>query len=143
MGFQSLLDDNFVFYVLAPVRITVHMVMALVIVALLLYILHKLKSKDQKPVENKTLKNLMIIAVCLTLIQVVLGTQVREFIDNQVKLLGQNRPDLWMESPNLNFYIHRSFSILVLLVNLWIWQINRKLSLNIKWRSEEHTSELQ
>src|SRR5690625_4370031 len=66
-------------------------------------------------------------------LQVVLGTQVREFIDNQVKLLGQNRPDLWMEFPNLNFYIHRSFSILVLLVNLWIWQINRKLSLNIKW----------
>src|SRR5699024_9340780 len=131
MGFQAWLGATVVYSVLAPVRITVHMVMALVIVALLLYILHKLKSKDQKPVENKALKNLMIIAVCLTLIQVVLGTQVREFIDNQVKLLGQNRPDLWMEFPNINYYIHRSFSILVLLVNRWKWQINQNFRLNI------------
>jgi len=133
MGFQAWLGATVVYSVLAPVRITVHMVMALVIVALLLYILHKLKPKDQKPVENSTLKNLIIAAVIITLIQVVLGTQVREFIDNQVKLLGQNRPDLWLESPNLNFYIHRSFSILVLLINLWIWQINRKYKLRIKW----------
>jgi len=133
MGFQAWLGATVVYSVLAPVRITIHMVMALVIVALLLYILHKLKSESQKIVENKTLKNLMIVALFLTLIQVVLGTQVREFIDNQVKLLGQNRPELWLDSPNLNFYIHRSFSILVLLINLWIWQLNRKLNLNIKW----------
>lgn len=133
MGFQAWLGATVVYSVLAPVRITVHMVMALVIVALLLYILHRLQPKKQSLVENKTLKNLLIAAVVLTLIQVVLGTQVREYIDSQVKLLGQDRPDLWLASPEFSFYVHRSFSILVLLVNLWIWQINRKLKLNIKW----------
>lgn len=133
MGFQAWLGATVVYSVLAPVRITVHMVMALVIVALLLYILQKLNLEKQNLVENKTLKNLVIAAVILTLIQVVLGTQVREFVDNQVKLLGQNRPDLWLAMPDLNFYIHRSFSILILVVNFFIWQINRKLNLDVKW----------
>lgn len=133
MGFQAWLGATVVYSVLSPVRITVHMVMALVIVALLLYILHKLKIEKQSLVRNKTLKRLLITAVVFTLIQVILGTQVREFIDSQVKLLGQDRPDLWLASPELSFYIHRSFSILVLLINGWIWLINRKQNLNIKW----------
>lgn len=133
MGFQAWLGATVVYSVLAPVRITVHMVMALVLVALLLYILHKLTIEKQQRVYNKKLKYLLIIAVIFTLVQVVLGTQVREFIDNQVKLLGQNNPDLWLASPEFSFYAHRSFSILVLLVNIRIWQVNKKLNLGLKW----------
>lgn len=133
MGFQAWLGATVVYSVLAPVRITIHMVMALVIVALLLYILHKLTLHKQHLVRNKKLKSLVIIAVILTLIQVVLGTQVREFIDNQVKLLGADNPDLWLASPTFNFYAHRSFSLIVLLVNTWIWLINKRQNLNIKW----------
>lgn len=133
MGFQAWLGATVVYSVLAPVRITVHMVMALVLVALLLYILHKLTIKRQLNIKNKKIKYLLIVAVVFTLIQVVLGTQVREFIDAQVKLLGQDKSDLWLASPEFNFYAHRSFSILVLLVNFRIWQINKKLNLRIKW----------
>src|SRR5699024_769890 len=133
MGFQAWLGATVVYSVLAPVRITVHMVMALVIVAVLLYILHKLTLEKQQIIKNKRLKQLMIVAITLTLIQVILGTQVREFIDDQVKLLGQDRPELWLSSPTLSFYIHRSFSIVVVLINLWIGWINKKEELNIKW----------
>src|SRR5699024_9752701 len=69
MGFQAWLGATVVYSVLAPVRITIHMVMALVIVALLLYILHKLKSESQQIVENKILKNLMIVSLFHTLIE--------------------------------------------------------------------------
>jgi len=133
MGFQAWLGATVVYSVLAPVRITVHMVMALVIVAVLLYILHKLTLEKQQIIKNKRLKQLMLVAITLTLIQVILGTQVREFIDDQVKLLGQDRPELWLSSPTLSFYIHRSFSIVVVLINLWIGWINKKEELNIKW----------
>lgn len=133
MGFQAWLGATVVYSVLAPIRITIHMVMALVIVAVLLYILHKLTLHKQHLARNKKLKYLMVFAVVLTLTQVVLGTQVREFIDEQVKILGQNQPELWLSSPEISFYIHRSFSILVFLVNVYIWFINRKMNLNIKW----------
>lgn len=133
MGFQAWLGATVVYSVLAPVRITVHMVMALVLVALLLYILHKVKEKDQTIIHHKALKNLVGIAIVLTLIQVVLGTQVREFVDNQIKLLGQNASSLWLENPELSFYLHRSFSILVVLINLRIWQVIKKLKVEVKW----------
>lgn len=133
MGFQAWLGATVVYSVLAPVRITIHMVMALVLVGLLLYILHKLTITKQKLVVNTQLKYLVIVAVVFTLIQVVLGTQVREFIDMQVKLLGQDQAGSWLATPEFSFYAHRSFSILVFLINLRIWLINRKLNLNLKW----------
>ena len=44
--------------------------------------------------------------------------------------------ELWLANPDLNFYVHRSFSILVLFVNLVLWWKNRKLQLQfgkINW----------
>jgi len=136
MGFQAWLGATVVYSVLSPAKITIHMVMALVIVALLLYLLFLAEENPRRQVQNKTFKNLMILAVGLTLIQVVLGTQVRQFVDEQVRMLGYDTKDLWLANPNLTFYIHRSFSILVLLVNLALWWKNRKIQLHygkINW----------
>ena len=136
MGFQAWLGATVVYSVLSPVRITIHMVMALVIVAVLLYLLFISEEKKLAHEPNKTFRNLMVLAVALTLIQVVFGTQVRQFVDEQVKIFGYSAKDMWLENPNLTFYIHRSFSILVLLVNLVLWWKNRKLQLKfgkINW----------
>ncbi|SFF58441.1 MULTISPECIES: COX15/CtaA family protein [Salegentibacter] len=136
MGFQAWLGATVVYSVLSPVRITIHMVMALVIVALLLYLLFIAEEKVKNKVPNRTFRNLMILAVGLTLIQVVLGTQVRQLVDEQVKILGYDAKELWLANPDLNFYVHRSFSILVLFVNLVLWWKNRKLQLQfgkINW----------
>ena len=84
MGFQAWLGATVVYSVLEPVKITLHMVMALVIVAFILYILFKVKNHSkQKITFLKSFNHLLIIALILTLIQVVLGTQVRQFIDEQ------------------------------------------------------------
>ncbi|MBZ9630595.1 COX15/CtaA family protein [Salegentibacter sp. LM13S] len=136
MGFQAWLGATVVYSVLSPVRITIHMVMALVIVALLLYLLFIAEEKIKNKVQNRSFRNLMILAVALTLIQVVLGTQVRQLVDEQVKMLGYDAKELWLANPDLNFYVHRSFSILVLLVNAALWWKNRKLQLQfgkINW----------
>ena len=125
MGFQAWLGATVVYSVLAPVRITLHMVVALIIVAVILYILYLAGEKNTSKKHLSSFRNLMIFSAVLTLIQVVLGTEVRQFVDLQVKQLGYEK-SLWLEDPNLQFYIHRSFSFLVLFVNLLIWWKNKK-----------------
>jgi len=70
---------------------------------------------------DRLLSTFILIAIGLTLIQVVLGTQVREFIDERVKTLGETAASQWLNDPGVNFYVHRSFSILVFFVNLLLW----------------------
>ncbi|CAM4191180.1 COX15/CtaA family protein [Gillisia hiemivivida] len=129
MGFQGWLGATVVYSVLSPVKITIHMVMALVIVALILYLLHISKAKSQTKIGLKSFRNLTFYAVILTLIQIILGTQVREFVDEQIKIIGYSMPEQWLSEPSVIFYIHRSFSILVLVLNLLIWWQNKKLKL--------------
>ena len=131
MGFQAWLGATVVYSVLAPVKITIHMVMALVIVAVLLYLLKISSEKEIDQYKTRNFQILLSFAVVLTLIQVVLGTQVRQFVDEQVRSLGYNAKELWLADPNITFYVHRSFSILVLLINLAFWWKNKKLNLNL------------
>lgn len=136
MGFQGWLGAIVVYSVLAPVKITIHMVMAFAIVALLLYLIYLTTTPNAIHKKNKTVRTLVIVALIMTLIQVILGTQVREFIDTQIKALGDHNQGNWLSDPDLTFYIHRSFSILVVAINLYIFYLIRKLSLgynNIRW----------
>jgi len=100
-----------------------------------LYLIFK-TSSTVKNVQNSNSKfNLIIIlALALTIIQVVLGTTVREFIDH---IAETGAPKImWLQSPKLSFYIHRSFSIVVLLTNCYLFYTNRKLLLGfskINW----------
>jgi len=131
MGFQAWLGATVVYSVLSPVKITIHMVMALVIVAVLIYLLKISSEKEINQFKTKSFQTLLIIAVIMTLIQVVMGTQVRQFVDEQMRSLGYNAESFWLDKPNLTFYIHRSFSILVLLINGILWWKNKKLNLNL------------
>lgn len=120
MGFQAWLGATVVYSVLNPFKITIHMVMALVIVALLLYLIAISQTKNRVFKYDKPTLILFIIALFFTLIQVILGTQVREFVDGQIDVIGENAKNLWLQSPNIQFYVHRSFSIIVTLLNLFI-----------------------
>ena len=128
MGFQAWLGKTVVDSNLAPYKITVHMVMALLIVAFILYLIFASKSNYKPQKYHKTFFNLLIFALILSLVQIVLGTQVRQFIDEQTKLIGYEKT-LWLASPELNFYIHRSTSIVVLTLNGYLWYLNRSKSL--------------
>lgn len=136
MGFQGWLGATVVFSVLSPVKITIHMVMALVIVALLLYLLSLTAKNSNLRIGSNSFRTLIASAVLFTLIQVIMGTQVRQFVDEQVKLLGSSAPGEWLATPSVLFYIHRSFSILVLLLNMALWWQNKKMNLGynkINW----------
>ena len=120
MGFQAWLGATVVYSVLAPVRITLHMVMALAIVALLIYLIQHTGKRLPSDKATPVLRTLMPVALLMTVIQVILGTQVRQFVDEQVNKVGEVAKNLWLADPNMQFYIHRSFSILVLVLIVYL-----------------------
>jgi len=127
MGFQAWLGKTVVDSNLQPFKITIHMVMALVIVALLLYLYYI--SKENKRTINLpiNIKAWTIFALALTLVQIAMGTQVRQFVDEQIDLLGEGTQALWLDPAPLLFYVHRSFSLLVTGLNIWLFLRLRKL----------------
>ncbi len=132
MGFQAWLGKTVVDSNLSVYKITIHMVAALVIVALILYII---KSSNGKPCAPNTklqivnFNKLLWLAMVATLAQIIMGTQVRQYIDNEIKN-GVTQSILWLQNPTVIFYIHRSFSLLVLGLNGYLFYLNRKLSFN-------------
>ena len=64
----------------------------------------------------------------------VLGTSVREHVDT-ISETGLPKI-LWLQNPSISFYIHRSFSIIVLATNWHLFSRNKKLNLGfskINW----------
>lgn len=118
MGFQAWLGATVVYSVLAPFRITLHMVMALVIVLLLVWLVFGSGTPNKSHKPDKKLLNIWIVTIALSLIQVILGTQVRQFIDFQSDELGEFNRGLWLQNAIPVFYIHRSFSILLVIFHL-------------------------
>lgn len=135
MGFQAWLGATVVYSELNPFKITTHMVMALVIVAILIGIVRAAQNRTEIKKYDGKFRFLLTVSLVFTLIQVVLGTQVREFIDEQVRA-GINNEFLWLNNPRLDFYLHRSFSLIVLFLNVYLFYLNKSLQLGfskMKW----------
>ncbi len=136
MGFQAWLGATVVYSVLAPAKITVHMVMALLIVALLTYLIHMTEKTSEGFTYQRNLGKWLLVAFTATMIQIVLGTQVRHFVDEQIDTVGETAKHLWLSDFDWTFYVHRSFSIAVVLLNLFLAQRIYKYKLGyskIKW----------
>ena len=136
MLFQAWLGATVVYSVLLPARITLHMIMALVIVALLIFVLEKTSTKTVMAFSVRRIHQLLWLALGLTMVQIILGTQVRQFVDDQIDQVGEQAKMLWLSQPTVQFYIHRSLSILVVVFNAWIAYlvVSKKLGLTrIYW----------
>ena len=62
------------------------------------------------------LKRLIALSMFIMLIQILIGLKVREFIDINIDFYGFENKSLWLSNPELNFFIHRSFSIFILII---------------------------
>lgn len=124
--FQAWLGATVVYSVLNPLKITLHMLMALVLVALLFYLKAQIDQEQPETSELKRHRLMLITALSLTLIQVLFGTQVRQSVDHFID--DGNPIATWIQNAPVLFYIHRSFSILVLLVNGILFYRLRKTS---------------
>ena len=128
MGFQAWLGKTVVDSNLAPYRVSLHMGMALLIVLGLVFLLFSNQKKAISIPRNITLKVSAWFAVLLTLFQIGLGTQVRQFVDLQM----HEPPGQWLDPAPIKFYVHRTFSLVVLGVHLILFWILRKMKRNVK-----------
>ena len=130
---KVVIDSN-----LKPTIITIHMIGGLLIIALLLRLRFIVSdsfnsSQDDKPYKYHALfSKLLIISAVFSLIQIAMGTQVRQFIDEQVKEFGFDNKNLSLLNPSFKFYFHRSFTIAIVLVNLWMFYLNQMKNLGYK-----------
>ena len=81
----------------------------------------------------KFLKRIIAFSMFVMLIQILIGLKVREFIDIKIDLYGFENKNLWLSNPELNFFIHRSFSIFILISNFLLFYLAKKLNTNTKW----------
>ena len=130
VSFQGWLGANVVASNLKPLMITIHMLLALVIVALLIYTIARSQRDFLSQIHTGLLpskfKAVLIAAMVMTLLQIGMGTQVREAVD----FLSQTHIDrqYWREDFPVIFYIHRSFSSLILFTNAWlVWRIYKNI----------------
>jgi cytochrome c oxidase assembly protein subunit 15 len=120
VGFQGWLGKKVVDHNLAAAKITTHMLVALLIAAVPLIIIYRFRHAQSKV--TPFLKHLTSLAIVVILVQIALGTQVREQIDEISKALAYQERAIWMSRLDNMFIIHRSFSWLVLaacLAVLW------------------------
>lgn len=99
---------------LTPWTISVHMGFAFLIVGLLVFT----TAKTAKPDRNLNFSANWLLLACLglLLIQTFLGVQVREVLDRIADALPNDRAN-WISGLGTEFFIHRSFSWLLVIVN--------------------------
>jgi len=120
--FQGWLGSRVVASNLQPGMITLHMLMAQFIVATLIWAVMRSQREVISSAGLKELpgafKTVMIVAMVMTMLQLIMGTQVRESID--IIARGGEVRSTWIEQLPLIFKVHRSFSSLILFTNLWL-----------------------
>lgn len=132
VGFQGWLGARVVASNLQPGMITIHMLMALAIVGTLIFALARsrrgLMARQSVTALPPSFEKWLYAVVAMTVLQVALGTQVREMTDHIAKAQGEALRMSWVEYMPWFFYVHRSFSALVLAANLWLgWLLLRSL----------------
>jgi len=132
MLFEAWLGKTVVDTNLTPAIITIHMVGGLLIIALLLQLKFIISDKKIKHTYNAMFNKLLIFSVIFSLIQIAMGTQVRQFIDEQVKLFGFENKEYSLMNPSFKFYFHRSFTIAIVLINFGLFYINQAKKLGYK-----------
>ncbi len=134
VGFQGWLGAKVVGSNLQPGMITLHMLMALAIVGTLLFAVAQarrgvMESQSVAAIDPRFGKWLYVV-LGLTVLQVVMGTQVREMTDFIRESHGEELRSSWIEAMPWFFYVHRSFSAVVLFSNLWL---ARLLLVSLGW----------
>ena len=110
---------------LLPGFVSFHMLLALLLVAVLIYALHL--SRAQTVTVGKGIKLTSVVLLILFVPQIILGTQLRESIDVLMSQ-GIERSN-WIANLDWKFYFHRSYSLLLLALGCFIYLRLRRLSM--------------
>ena len=130
--FQAWLGKMVVDSNLTANTITVHMLMAIILLFILFSILAISNPSKKRVKISRNISILVFISIVLLLIQIITGTEVRKFIDIKMELLNYAEKERWIENISSSFSFHRSFSWAIIFVNSLIYYHARKLGLKLK-----------
>ncbi|GAB3643881.1 COX15/CtaA family protein [Spirosoma arcticum] len=130
IGANGWLGSRVVATELAQYMITLHLLLAILVVFSLLFVLirsgianQKLPTRSQS---NTTVNWLLLAIIVVSLGQIVLGAQVRDALNEVVQRIGYTQRDNWIDNLDWRFYVHRSFSIVVLALHIaFIYQLHK------------------
>ena len=122
IGLNGWLGSRVVATELAPYLVTFHMLLAILVVFALLFVM-AISFTGRVRVEpisqnTRVVNQILLWAMVLSVIQVLIGTQVRESIDEVIQRIGYSERYRWIDSLDFRFYIHRSFSLVILVFHL-------------------------
>jgi cytochrome c oxidase assembly protein subunit 15 len=127
VGFQAWLGSIVVSTNLVAWIVTVHMILALIILALAIYTYHLAKVVDKPRLKVKPFIGFLTVAVVvLSVVQITFGTEVREKIDQVAERYQEQERGEWVKAAGEIFSNHRDSALLVLLFNVMLYALIRK-----------------
>jgi cytochrome c oxidase assembly protein subunit 15 len=104
---------------LLPGVVTMHMLLTTGV----LFFLLKAMQVGKEPIQiSSQQRQWILLNVIIIAIQILLGTQVRENMDEVIVAVGENAKSRWIENLDIIYIIHRTFSWVILASHFYLWQ---------------------
>jgi len=129
VGFQGWIGSLVVSTNLLPGMVSIHMLIALLIVSLLIYVVarsYRGLVQIKVPTNLKTINWVLLVGMVLYLGQIILGTQVRENVDLVAAGFEYLQREQWIENLGWSFYVHRTYSLVILALHIYVWMLIKK-----------------
>ncbi len=124
VGVQGWLGSRVVASNLHPGMITIHMLLAQVIVGLLIAaLLHVHRQRLAMNDVDRLPRGLIVwlaVAMVAGLLQLIMGTQVREGVDLISRASDYQNRHLWIDNLPVIFSVHKWFALAVVALNAWL-----------------------
>jgi len=108
VGFEAWVGKVVVNSNLGVIQITAHMIPALIIAGVCVYMIHLVQGKPY--IVNKSLKLLTWLAFLLVFIQILIGTEVRAEVDQVSKALQYTARETWLSQVGDTLHTHELFA---------------------------------
>jgi cytochrome c oxidase assembly protein subunit 15 len=96
----------------------------------LFFLLKALQTEKPKFYLAQSQRKWIAINAVIICIQILLGTQVRENMDEVIRALGENAKAQWIENLDLGYIVHRTFSWAILVSHYFLWKNVQTSELN-------------
>jgi len=127
VGYQAWLGSIVVSTNLVSWIVTVHMLLALAILALSISTYHLARVYGKQKVSiNMIVPIVTFLVLCLSIVQIAFGTGVREKIDAISGRLQQGYREDWIRNLGKIFFEHRDIAVVVLIANVALYVLVRK-----------------
>ena len=127
VGFQGWLGSIVVSTNLVAWIVTVHMLIALAILAISITTYHIAKVQGRYRVQSKPIVAIItLLVLAMSILQITFGTEVREKIDAVANHLEGGYRDSWVTRAGEIFSQHRDMALIVLVLNVILYVLIRK-----------------